>query len=94
MRVSFSLKSEDQYPVEVGWLNPYDELHRHVDCWNFKFTAFLWWTSFWVQVPSYHNYIELVMITTTGITQTVSQYHMAKLNLFFLSKIVTFIVPG
>jgi len=31
MLVSFSLKSEDHYPVEVGWLNPYDELHKYVD---------------------------------------------------------------
>jgi len=31
MWVSFSLKSENQYHVEVGWLNPYDELHRCVD---------------------------------------------------------------
>jgi len=44
---------------------------------------------------SYRNYIELIMVTITGITQTVSQYHMAKLNLFFLSRIVTFfIMPG
>jgi len=31
MLVSFSSKSEDHYPVEVGWLNPYDELHKYVD---------------------------------------------------------------
>ena len=34
MWISFSLRSEDQYPVEVGLLNRYDELHKLVDCWN------------------------------------------------------------
>jgi len=35
---------------------------------------------------NYLNYNELIMITITDITQAVSQYHMAKLNLFFLSR--------
>jgi hypothetical protein len=31
MQVSFSLRSKGQYHVEVGLLNPQDELHRHIE---------------------------------------------------------------
>jgi len=45
----------------------------------------------------YTNYIEYIMITITGITHTVLDCNiisLVKMNLFFLSRIVTFIMPG
>ena len=43
MQVSFCLKSEDECPVEIGLLNPSDELRRRVDYWNKHSSYILWY---------------------------------------------------
>jgi hypothetical protein len=80
-------------------------LHQHTHTplfslsilWEWGVTAFLLKTSCWVHVMIYTNYTECIMITITGIAQIVLDSHiitLAKLNLFFLSRIFTFVMPG